>query len=131
MAISTATALCQDTLKKNPKFKYPTGTIEDLHQFNNLQCHYTISGVKKPGLASLLETAISATQRAPPPIPTKPPVPRSGIYHACLISSHAAHFLKFKEIKKTNHKSILNDIELCRKLFQWASTQKIGEVSSI
>ncbi|EFP80427.2 uncharacterized protein PGTG_06383 [Puccinia graminis f. sp. tritici CRL 75-36-700-3] len=135
LAIIMATATCQDQLKKNPKFRYPKGTIEDLHQFNTLRRQYTISGVKKPSLTASLETAISAIRRAPPPDPNKPPIPRSGIYHARQISQHAGYVMKFKQIKnskngnRTNHKSILDDVELRRELFQWASNQTIGAVT--
>ncbi|PLW17378.1 hypothetical protein PCANC_14084 [Puccinia coronata f. sp. avenae] len=133
LAISIAVQHSQQKLKKNPRYKYPDSIIANLYEFNNLRLQYTLSGIPNPSLTASLETTISSIRRAPPPDPTKPPSPRSGIYQACQIAQHATYVLNFKEIKnpkdgnKTNHKSILDNIQLCREIFQWASTQAVDD----
>jgi hypothetical protein len=135
LAISIAVQHSQQKLKKNPRYKYLDSIIANLYEFNNLRLQYTLSGIPNPSLTASLETAISSIRWAPPPDPTKPPIPRSGIYQARQIAQHATYILNFKEIKnpkdgnKTNHKSILDNIQLRREIFQWASTQAVGAVS--
>ena len=133
-----AAALCKDKLKKEPTFKYPHEIISHLNKFNNLQHQYTVEGRKSPSVSAALATAQSAIRRqmSSPSNSNSPPTSQSGLHLARLISKQARPFLDHKEFlvtksgNKTVHKSLLDNLQLQKSLFEWTAAKLPGEVSS-
>jgi hypothetical protein len=134
-AINIAAAAYQKKALRDKNFVYPEATIANLNEFNHFPRQYQLDGTKSPSWTASLSTAESSIRRRSI-IKDNHQKTLSGIYLARTIAKQARYIVNNKEIlptqggNQTNHKSLINNVEIRQALFTWAASQVPGEVSS-
>jgi hypothetical protein len=110
--------------------------LANLRKFNYLQKQYTMQGIKKPSYEASKQTAQSSIwQNGPSRGRDEPENPQSGLHLARKISKQARFIvnnhslLDIKHGNQSNHKSLDNNLDVCRALFTWSASQTPGKVS--
>ncbi|EFP85140.2 uncharacterized protein PGTG_11309 [Puccinia graminis f. sp. tritici CRL 75-36-700-3] len=133
-ALNSAAIIYKKKAAQDKKYRYPEAMLANLSEFNYLRKLYTLKGLKNPSLTASKEAAQSSIRRYPSSQDT-PENQRSGLHLARIISKQASHIVINKQLfdstqgNRSNHKSLIDNIEIRQALFTWAASQIPGEVT--
>ncbi|KNF05618.1 hypothetical protein PSTG_01427 [Puccinia striiformis f. sp. tritici PST-78] len=126
----------KDKKKKDSSFQYPHVMMSDLREFNYLRREYTVGLVSSPSFSAALATSKSSIRRRKT-TGNKQNKSTSGIYLARLISNQAQYVVDHKELlhiargNHSNHKSMLDNIDIRKALITWSASQTPGTVTPL
>jgi type II secretory pathway component GspD/PulD (secretin) len=110
--------------------------LSNLREFNYPQKQYTMQGIKNPSLKASKQTAKSSIQlHGPSRGRDDPENPQSGIHLSRTISKQARFIvnnnllLDIKRQNQSNHKSLIDNLDVCQALFTWSASQTPVKVS--
>ncbi|KNE96723.1 hypothetical protein PSTG_09994 [Puccinia striiformis f. sp. tritici PST-78] len=110
--------------------------MSNLREFNYLRSEYTVGLVSLPSFSAALATSKSPIRRRKT-TGNKQNKSTSGIYLARLISNQAQYVVDHKELlhiargNHSNHKSMLDNIDIRKALITWSASQTPGTVTPL
>ncbi|KAI7951538.1 hypothetical protein MJO28_007222 [Puccinia striiformis f. sp. tritici] len=126
----------KDKKKRDSSFQYPRVMMSNLREFNYLRSEYTVGLVSLPSFSAALATSKSPIRRRKT-TGNKQNKSTSGIYLARLISNQAQYVVDHKELlhiargNHSNHKSMLDNIDIRKALITWSASQTPGTVTPL